>query len=98
MNGPPLLPLSIQHPMPRRTAIPSALPAVQQLVLSDGDSDDNTDKQHQLEADQDQPSPGPAILISPVKARAAKRGIAGKSNSEVWELSDSEIIGEKSIF
>jgi len=87
--------------MPRRTAIPSALPAVQQLVLSDGDSDDNMDKQHQLEAesaDQDQPSPGPAILISPVKARAAKWEIAGKSNSEVWELSDSEIIGEKSIF
>lgn len=80
--------------MPRRAVIPSAIPAVQQLVpLSDGDSDDNMD---QLEADQDQP--GPAILISPVKARAAKRGIAGKSNSEVWELSDSEIIGEKSIF
>jgi len=79
--------------MPRRTAITSAIPAAQQLVpLSDGDSDNHTDDQ----ADQDQP--GPAILISPVKARAAKWGIVNKGNTEVWNLSDSVIIGEQSNF
>jgi hypothetical protein len=35
----------------------------------------------------------PAVLISPVKARAAKKTIVGKTDAEVWSLSDSEIIG-----
>jgi hypothetical protein len=40
----------------------------------------------------------PAVLISPVKARAAKRGIANKSDIEVWGLPDSVIIGEYLFF
>ena len=65
--------------MPRRPANTSTIPAVQQQVpLSDGDSNDNNDLS-QDQADQ----PGPAVLISPVKACAAKREIVNKSNIEV---------------
>jgi hypothetical protein len=76
--------------MPRRPAITHAIPAVQLIPLSDGDSDNNTEDQ----ADQDQPP----ILISLVKARAPKQGIVNKSNIEVWDLLDIEIIGEQSFF
>ncbi|KAF8241114.1 hypothetical protein L208DRAFT_1192633, partial [Tricholoma matsutake] len=43
-------------------------------------------------SDTDSSQPGPAILISPVKARAAKRGITNKSNKDVWSLQDNDII------
>lgn len=43
--------------------------------------------------DSDTDSATPAVLISPVKARAVKRTIVGKTDAEVWSLSDSEIIG-----
>ena len=36
----------------------------------------------------------PAILISPIKARAAKKTVASKTDLEVWSLPDQEIIGE----
>jgi hypothetical protein len=55
--------------------------------LFEGDSDDDLDH-NDLE-----PLALAAVLISPVKARAAKRGIANKSDLEVWDLPDSEIIG-----
>jgi len=42
--------------------------------------------------DSDTESATPAVLISPVKARAAKKTIVGKTDAEVWSLSDSEII------
>ena len=48
----------------------------------------------QVDSDSDSSQPGPAILISPVKARAAKRGIANKNDKEVWSLPDNVIIGE----
>ena len=48
----------------------------------------------QVDSDSDSSQPGPAILISPVKARAAKRGIANKSDKDVWSLPDNDIIGE----
>jgi hypothetical protein len=34
------------------------------------------------------------LLISPVKAQAAKQGIANKSDKDVWSLLDNDIIGE----
>jgi hypothetical protein len=47
-----------------------------------------------VDSDSDSSQPGPAILISPVKAQAAKRGIANKSDKDVWSLPDNDIIGE----
>ena len=35
----------------------------------------------------------PAVLISPIKARAAKKSVVNKTDTEVWHLSDHEIIG-----
>jgi hypothetical protein len=72
---------------PRRPAAPSvpaavAPPAAPALVQVDSDTDNDSSQ------------PGPAILISPVKARAAKRGIANKSDKDVWSLPDNDIIGE----
>ena len=43
--------------------------------------------------DSDTDSAIPAVLISPVKARAAKKTIVGKTDAEVWSLTDGEIIG-----
>jgi len=43
--------------------------------------------------DLDTDSATPAVLIFPVKAHAAKKTIVGKTDTEVWSLSDSEIIG-----
>ena len=43
--------------------------------------------------DSDTDSATPAVLISPVKARAEKKTIVGKTDAEVWSLSDSKIIG-----
>jgi hypothetical protein len=40
----------------------------------------------------------PAVVISPVKARAVRRGIANKTDIEVWGLPDAEIIGEHMFF
>jgi hypothetical protein len=77
---------------PRRAARgagPAAGPAIFirnppiHLPLFEGDSDDDGDLNEPLAA----------VLISPVKARAAKRGIANKTDLEVWDLPDSEIIG-----
>jgi hypothetical protein len=48
----------------------------------------------QVDSDSDSSQPGPAILISPVKAQAAKWGIANKSDKDVWSLPDNDIIGE----
>ena len=48
----------------------------------------------QVDSDSDSIQPGPAILVSPVTARAAKWGIANKSNKDVWSLPDNKIIGE----
>jgi hypothetical protein len=48
----------------------------------------------QIDSDSDVDQLEPAILISPVKAWATKRGIANKSDVEVWSLPDKEIIGE----
>jgi hypothetical protein len=39
------------------------------------------------------PPTGPAVIESPVKARAAKKGIAAKSDATVWALPDQTIIG-----
>ena len=75
--------------MPPRKAARGAAPAIFvrnppiHLPLFEGDSDD----------DRDLNEPPAAVLISPVKARAAKRGIANKTDLEVWDLPDSEIIG-----
>jgi hypothetical protein len=78
--------------MPRRaaaSAAPAAAPAIHvrgppiHAPLFDSDSDG--DGAHN--------DSEPAILISPVKARAAKQGIANKRDLEVWNLPDSEIIG-----
>jgi hypothetical protein len=77
--------------MPRRppaasvppAAVPLAVPAVQRAPLFEG-----------VQPDSDSDSGPPAVLISPVKARAAKRGIANKTDLEVWSLPDTEIIGE----
>jgi hypothetical protein len=41
----------------------------------------------------DTDSATPAVLISPVKACTAKKTIVGKTDAEVWSLSDSKIIG-----
>jgi len=35
----------------------------------------------------------PVVLISPIKARAVKKTIVGKTDIEVWHLPDQEIIG-----
>ena len=43
--------------------------------------------------DSDTNSTTPAVLISPVKPCAAKKTIVGKTDAEVWSLSDSKIIG-----
>jgi hypothetical protein len=43
--------------------------------------------------DSDTDSATPTVLISLVKARAAKKTIVGKTDAKVWSLSDSEIIG-----
>jgi hypothetical protein len=71
--------------MPQRPAAPNfptaaAPPTAPALVQVDYDSDSS--------------QPGPAIPISPVKARAVKRGIANKSDKDVWSLPDNDIIGE----
>jgi hypothetical protein len=71
--------------MPQRPAAPSfpvavALSTAPALVQVDSDSDSS--------------QPGPAILISPVKAQAAKRRIANKSDKDIWSLPDNDIIGE----
>ena len=42
--------------------------------------------------DSDTDSATPAALIFPVKAHAAKKTIVGKTDAEVWSLSDSKII------
>ena len=54
--------------------------------LFERDSDDDSE-------DLIEPGPLAAVLISPVKAQAVKRGIANMSDLEVWDLPDSEIIG-----
>jgi hypothetical protein len=69
---------------PAATGIPAA-PAIQQAHLFEG---------VQVDSDSDSGQLGPAVLISPVKARAAKRGIANKSDVDVWSLPDDDIIGE----
>jgi hypothetical protein len=66
-------------------AAPPTAPAVQRGHLFEG---------VQVDSDSDSGQPGPAILISPVKAQAAKRGIVNKSDVDVWSLPDDEIIGE----
>ena len=71
--------------MHRRPAAPSfpaafAPPTAPALVPADSDSDSS-----QAE---------PAVLISAVKAQAAKRGIANKRDKDVWSLPDNDIIGE----
>ena len=81
--------------MPRRVAS-SAAPAAAPIFpvhnppvhapLFERDSDDDLE-------DLIEPGPLAAGLISPVKAQAAKRGITNKSDLEVWDLPDSEIIG-----
>jgi hypothetical protein len=82
--------------MPRRaasSAAPAAAPAIPirnlpiHAPLFEGDSESDDDGNHTGN------EPLAAVLISPVKARAAKRGIANKSDLEVWDLPDSEIIG-----
>jgi hypothetical protein len=41
-----------------------------------------------------EPDPtGPAVIVSPVKARKAKRGIAAQSDIAVWGQTDKAIIG-----
>jgi hypothetical protein len=35
----------------------------------------------------------PAVLISPVKSRKRRQDIVSKSDEEVWDLTDQEIIG-----
>jgi hypothetical protein len=67
-------------PVAAATAPVTPEPAQQ---LFEGDSEPDVDLPDQ-----------PAVLISPVKARAAKQGIVNKSDAEVWGLSDNEIIGE----
>ena len=74
-----------QRPTTASAIAQPVFPAVhpgQPIGLFEGDSDSDTD---QL---------APAVLISPVKARAAKRGIASKNDVAVWDLPDHEIIGE----
>jgi len=76
--------IMIPTQMPQRPAAPSipaavAPPTAPALVQVDSDSDSS--------------QPGPAILISPVKAQAVKRGIANKSDKDVWSLPDNDIIG-----
>ena len=75
--------------MPRRltTAGNTAAAAASTVPNPNRDSDNDTDE-----------PAAPAVLISPIKARAAKRGIANKTDKEVWGLPDSEIIGEWSFF
>ena len=70
------------HRRPAAPSIPAAFapPTAPALVPADSDSDSS--------------QAGPAVLISPVKARAAKRGIANKSDKDVWNLPDNDIIGE----
>ena len=43
----------------------------------------------------DEDEDAPAVLISPVKARAAKKNIVSKTDIEVWPLPDAEIIGTR---
>jgi hypothetical protein len=83
-------------PMPRRaasSAAPAFAPAIPireppiHAPLFEGDFDD--DHHDGVNRDHDEP----AVLISPVKARAAKRGIANKTDLEVLDLPDTEIIG-----
>ena len=74
--------------MPRRPAAPSAPAAVAPPTAPALVQD------FQVDSDSDSSQPGPAILISPVKAQAAKRGIANKSDKDVWSLPDNDIIGE----
>ena len=70
------------HRRPAAPSIPAAFapPTAPALVPADSDSDSS--------------QAGPAVLISPVKAWAAKRGIANKSDKDVWSLPDNDIIGE----
>jgi hypothetical protein len=70
------------HWRPAAPSFPAAfaLPTAPALVPADSDSDSS--------------QAGPAILISPVKARAVKQGIANKSDKDVWSLPDNDIIGE----
>ena len=75
----------IPHTNASEPAAPSfpaafASPTAPALVPADSDSDSS--------------QAGPAVLISPVKAQAAKQGIANKSDKDVWSLPDNEIIGE----
>jgi hypothetical protein len=67
---------------PAATGIPAA-PAIQQAHLFEG---------VQVDSDSDSGQLGPAVLISPVKAWAAKWG--NKSDVDVWSLPDDDIIGE----
>ena len=41
-----------------------------------------------------EPVEQPAVLISPIKARAAKKSIVSKTDVEVWSLPDQEIVGQ----
>jgi hypothetical protein len=66
-------------------AAPPTAPALQRAHLFEG---------VQVDSDSDSSQSGPAILISPVKAQAAKRGIVNKSDKDVWSLPDNDIIGE----
>ena len=70
------------HWRPAAPSFPAAFvpPTAPALVPADSDSDSS--------------QAGPAVLISPVKARAAKRGIANKSDKDVWSLPDNDIIGD----
>jgi hypothetical protein len=76
--------------MPRRPTA-AAVPPEPTVPLFDGDSDNDANQPPQGPQ-------GPAVLISPMKARAAKRGIVNKTDKEVWGLPDSEIIGEWLFF
>ena len=70
------------HWRPAAPSFPAAFapPTAPALVPADSDSDSS--------------QAGPAVLISPVKARAGKRGISNKSDKDVWSLPDNDIIGE----
>jgi hypothetical protein len=76
----------VTMPRPPRTAASgAAAPEPAQPLFEDSDSDTP-------QLDQ------PAVLISPIKARAARRDTASKTDIEVWDLSDNEIIGEYLLF
>ena|SRR6266487_3266920 len=74
-------PLPLVVSMGPRRAVPASVTPPQQSSTP-YDSDDPT-----FAADT------PAVLISPVKARKRRQDIASKSDKDVWNLRDQEIIG-----